>query len=146
MRDATARRLSALHTSLYRLTRGRIGRRLVHNDMLLLTTTGRRSGRSHTVPLLYLRDRDDVLVIASWGGRDSPPDWYLNTTADPHVAVQIEGTSFAAAATVLNGTERDEWWERAVAAYDGYATYQARTAREIPILRLRPTPPQHTPS
>ena len=67
MRDATARRLSTLHTLAYRLTRGRLGRRLVDNDMLLLTTTGRRSGRRHTIPLLYLRDGDSVTFEVTQG-------------------------------------------------------------------------------
>ncbi len=138
MHDATARRLSTLHTRLYRLTGGRIGRRLLNNDMLLLTTTGRRSGREHTIPLLYLRDGDGVIVIASWGGRDYPPHWYLNVTADPRVSVQIDGIRWPAVAHELGEPERSAWWERAVTAYDGYEEYQSRTARVIPILRLSP--------
>lgn len=138
MRDATARRLSTLHTLAYRLTRGRLGRRLVDNDMLLLTTTGRRSGRRHTIPLLYLRDGDSVIVIASWGGRDYPPHWYLNVTADPAVSVQIDGSVWEALAHELDEPERSTWWQRAVTAYDGYAEYQSRTDRVIPVLRLTP--------
>lgn len=138
MRDATARRLSTVHALAYRLTRGRIGHRLVNNDMLLLTTTGRRTGRQHTIPLLYLRDGDSVIVIASWGGRDYPPHWYLNVTADPNVTVQIDGTVWDAAAHELNDPERSAWWQHAVAAYDGYAEYQSRTDRVIPLLRLTP--------
>jgi deazaflavin-dependent oxidoreductase (nitroreductase family) len=138
VRDATARRLSTLHTLAYRLTRGRLGRRLVDNDMLLLTTTGRRSGRRHTIPLLYLRDGDSVIVIASWGGRDYPPHWYLNVTADPAVSVQIDGSVWEALAHELDEPERSTWWQRAVTAYDGYAEYQSRTDRVIPVLRLTP--------
>src|SRR5918994_5462186 len=78
MRDATARRLSRLHVLVYRLTGGRIGRRLVNNDMLLLTTCGARTGRKHTVPLLYLRDGETLVVIASWGGRPKNPHWFTN--------------------------------------------------------------------
>ncbi len=140
MRDATARRLSTLHTLAYRLTGGRIGRRLVNNDMLLLTTTGRRSRRQHTIPLLYLRDGDSVIVVASWGGRDYPPHWYLNVTADPAVFVQIDGTGWPAVAEELDEPERSTWWQHAVTAYDGYTEYQSRTDRVIPILRLTPMP------
>ena len=141
MRDATARRLSTLHTLAYRLTGGRIGRRLVNNDMLLLTTTGRRSGRQHTIPLLYLRDDGDgVIVIASWGGRDYPPHWYLNVRADPAVFVQIDGALWEAVAHELDEPERSTWWQHAITAYDGYAEYQSRTDRVIPILRLTPVP------
>ncbi|MCP3973193.1 MAG: nitroreductase family deazaflavin-dependent oxidoreductase [bacterium] len=139
MRDATARRLSALHTLAYRVTGGRIGRRLVNNDMLLVTTRGRHSGREHTVPLLYLSDDDGVVVIASWGGRDYPPHWYLNMKAESEVSVQVNGRRWMATAIELDEPERSEWWERAIAAYDGYAEYQARTQRLIPILRLAPT-------
>ena len=138
MRDTSARRLSTLHTLAYRFTGGRIGRRLVNNDMLLVTTTGRRSGRKHTIPLLYLRDGDAVIVIASWGGRDYPPDWYLNVVADPEVSVQMNGAGWDAVAEELDEPERSTWWQHAVTAYDGYAEYQSRTKRVIPILRLSP--------
>ena len=136
MRDNTAKWLSAVHAAAYRLTGGRIGRRFVNNDMLLLTTTGRSSGRAHTVPLLYLRDEPDVLVIASWGGRDYAPDWYLNLKADPSVTVQIDGNTWPGTTEDLEDPERAEWWDRAVAAYDGYAEYQTRTDRVIPIIRI----------
>ena len=139
MRDLTAKRLSALHRSAYRLTGGRIGKRLVNNDMLLLTTTGRRSGTSHTVPLLFLPDRDDVIVIASWGGRDYPPDWYANLVQQPQVAVQVDGRRWEAQAAVMAPPERDLWWQRAVEAYDGYRDYQSRTERLIPIVRISPS-------
>ncbi len=135
-----ARRLSTLHTLTYRLTGGRVGRRLVNNDMLLLTTTGRHSGRKHTIPLLYLHDGDNIIVIASWGGRDYPPHWYLNVTADPTVSLQINAETWTAVARELNEPERTQWWQHAVAAYDGYAEYQSRTERVIPILRLSRMP------
>ena len=137
MRDNTAKWLSAIHAGAYKLTGGRVGRRFVNNDMLLLTTTGRSSGRNHTVPLLYLNDHPDVLVIASWGGRDYPPDWYLNLTDDPRVSVQINGNTWAGVAQQLAEPERSERWEQAVAAYDGYAEYQTRTDRVIPVIRNR---------
>ena len=92
MRDITAKQLARIHRLAFQTSKGRIGRRLVDNDMLLLTTTGRRSGRSHTVPLLYLSDGIDVMVVASWGGRDYPPDWYLNLLAEPMVSVQVDGS------------------------------------------------------
>ncbi len=138
MRDATAKRLSAIHGMAYRTTGGRLGRRLVNNDMLLLTTIGRRSGRDHTVPLLYLRDGDSVIVIASWGGRSYPPDWFLNLTHDRTVSVQVDGIVWTGVASELVEPDRSEWWQRAVAAYDGYSDYQARTSRIIPIVRISP--------
>jgi deazaflavin-dependent oxidoreductase (nitroreductase family) len=137
VKDITAKRLSKLHTALYRTTGGRVGKRLVDNDMLLLSTTGRSSGRRHTVPLLYLQDGRDVIVIASWGGRDHHPEWYLNLVADPAAVIEVPGRRVSVVAETMAGDERDRWWERAVAAYDGYAEYQSRTERQIPVVRLR---------
>ncbi len=138
MRDGTAKWLSATHSQLYRASGGRLGKRLVDNDILLLTTTGRRSARDHTVPLLYLRDGRDVVIVASWGGRDYPPDWYVNAIAHPRVGVQIESERWIGSAVELDEPERSEWWRQAVAAYDGYSKYQSRTKRVIPILRITP--------
>jgi deazaflavin-dependent oxidoreductase (nitroreductase family) len=140
VRDSTAKRLSALHRVLFRITRGVIGRRFVHNDMLLLTTTGRNSGRPHTVPLLYLTEGDTVAVIASWGGRPHHPEWYLNLAADPQVEVQIDGERAPMKARTASPRERAVWWPRAVAAYAGYRDYQSRTEREIPVVLLEPRP------
>ena len=136
MRDSTARRLSALHRRIFRATRGALGGRLVTNDMLLLTTTGRTTGRHHTIPLLYLMDGADPIVIASWGGRDQHPQWYTNLVANRAVEVQIRAERFAAVAMPLTEPDRTEWWERAVAAYGGYANYQSKTSRTIPVIRL----------
>ena len=134
--DLSAKWLSTIHTTLYRTTGGKIGRRLVKNDMMLLTTVGRRSGQPHTVPLLYLQDGTRLVVIASWGGRDYPPHWYLNLVADPQVSCQVEGESFAAIAVEADDRERKLWWPRIVEAYHGYAEYQSRTDRQIPIIFL----------
>lgn len=136
MRDRTAKNLSTLHAALYRLTRGVIGRRLVDNDMLLLSTTGRHSGKPHTVPLLYLRDGDDLVVIASWGGRDNHPDWYLNIQSEPAATVQILGAKISVTAKTAAAADRTRLWEQVVTAYDGYQEYQSRTEREIPVVIL----------
>lgn len=138
MRDGTVRALSRLHTAIFRLTGGAIGGRMVNNDMLLLTTVGRRTGRAHTVPLLYLEDGRRLVVIASWGGRDDDPDWHRNLLANPSVTVRVKGRERRVIARVADGRERAEWWPRIMAAYDGYATYQARTARVIPVVFLEP--------
>lgn len=138
MRDATARRLSSFHTALFRATGGRLGRRMVDNDVLLLTTTGRRSGMPHTVPLLYLEGDGALVVFASWGGRDGHPHWYLNLLAEPRAEVQLRGRRQPVVARTAGSEERPHWWERAVAAYRGYAVYQSRTDREIPVVFLEP--------
>lgn len=138
MRDTSVRRWSAFHARLYRLTGGRLGRRLVDNDMLLLTTTGRLTGKRHTVPLLYLRERASLVVIASYGGRRQNPDWYVNLLAEPRVLVQTGSERAWMLARTASGEERSRLWPEIVAAYDGYATYQSRTDREIPVVFLEP--------
>ena len=144
MKDSAVKRWSALHRALYRVTGGFLGRRLVDNDMLLLTTTGHRSGRLHTVPLLYLRDGRSLVVIASYGGRPHHPSWYDNLVAEPAVEVQIRSERVPMVARTATPEERSHWWPRVIAAYEGYATYQSRTDREIPVVVLEPVEePQH---
>ncbi len=137
MHDTAVKMLSLIHTTLFRVTGGIIGSRLVHNDMLLLTTTGRTSGETHTVPLLYLTDGDDLIVVASYGGRAHDPDWYRNLAHDPNASVQIGATHSAVHATTIEADQRRLWWSRVVDAYGDYATYQSRTDRQIPLVRLR---------
>lgn len=136
LRDASAKLLSTLHTVLYKTTAGRIGRRLVDNDMLLLTTTGRVTGKKHTVTLLYLRDGDRLVVIASFGGRPHDPEWYRNLVAIPQASVQILGEHRKVEAATMAAEERSQWWPKVVAAYGDYAVYQSRTDREIPLVWL----------
>ncbi len=144
MRDGTVKALSWLHKSLFRASGGRIGRRLpsVGAPMLLLTTTGRNSGRPHTVPLLYLPDDDGFAVIASYGGRPHHPDWYLNLLHEPAAEVQVGERTVAVIAVDARDGERERLWQRALEAYPGYAEYQARTDRVIPVVALRPAGPR----
>ena len=137
MRDSTAKHLSTLHRLLYTATRGRVGKRLVNNDMLLLTTIGRRTGKRHTVPLLYLREGEDLVVVASWGGRKNHPEWYLNLLSHPVATVQLRRRRFEVRASTADSKGRQRLWPQVVDAYDGYRTYQGRTSREIPIVILR---------
>ncbi len=138
MNDRLVKLLSSAHTTAFRLTRGVVGRRLVDNDMLLLTTMGRRTGAKHTVPLLYLEEEDVVVIIASYGGRPHHPDWYRNLMASPEATVQIGHRLRAVVARTMNEFERAEWWPRVVAAYGDYDVYQRRTSREIPLVALEP--------
>lgn len=107
--------------------------------MLLLTTLGRISGRSHTVPLLYLQDGETLVVVASWGGRDHHPDWYLNLVARPATTVNLRGVDRSVMARTADAGERAIWWQSVQEAYRGYEEYQSRTRREIPIVLLEPT-------
>lgn len=106
--------------------------------MLLLTTRGRRSGDSHTVPLLYLTDDDRYVVIASYGGRDRHPDWYLNLVEHPTVRVRMPRFDQPMNARPADAEERARWWPRVLDAYDGYRIYQSRTDRQIPVVFLEP--------
>jgi deazaflavin-dependent oxidoreductase (nitroreductase family) len=138
MRDSHVKWLSRLHKTVYRTTRGVVGRRLVDNDMLLLTTTGRTTGKDHTVPLLYLTDGEDLIVIASYGGRTEHPAWYRNLVISPTVSAQILDRTITLEAETMSSDEREGWWPRIVDAYSDYQVYQSRTDREIPVVRLKP--------
>jgi deazaflavin-dependent oxidoreductase (nitroreductase family) len=106
--------------------------------MLLLTTTGRRTGESHTVPLLYLEDDGRYVVFASWGGRDRHPEWYLNLLADPNAAVQVRGRQRPVTSLPAAAGERERLWARGKSAFSGYADYEAKTERTIPVVILDP--------
>lgn len=134
------RLLGRLHVRLYRLTGGRLVGRIVKSPVLLLTTIGRRSGRRRTTPLLYVRDGEQLAIVASFGGHPTHPVWYLNLTANPEVRVQIGRERFAMTARTANGEERERLWRQFVEMYAGYARYKARTSREIPIVLLERHP------
>jgi deazaflavin-dependent oxidoreductase (nitroreductase family) len=106
--------------------------------MLLLTTRGRATGNEHTVPLLYLRDGECLVVVASYGGRDRHPEWYLNLVTEPSVTAQIGRKRKSFRARTAGDDERERWWPRVVAAYSDYAVYQGRTERQIPLIMLEP--------
>lgn len=112
------------------------------NDILLLTTVGRRSGRRHTVPLLFLCEGRSLVVIASYGGRERHPAWYLNLVAEPEVEVELSGRHFNGRARTAGPEERASWWPRVVDAYGGYAVYQTRTERLIPVVLIDPSSPE----
>jgi deazaflavin-dependent oxidoreductase (nitroreductase family) len=137
MRDPTVKFLSHLHTLVLGASRGKFGTRLANNDMLLLTTIGRSTGTTHTVPLLYLTDRHALIVIASYGGRPKHPDWYRNLLVNDRATAQVGGETRTVQSETLSTEERSEWWPRIVEAYADYATYQSRTERLIPVVRLR---------
>lgn len=136
MKERRVRQLSSLHRRLFRLSGGRVGKRLVNNDMLLLTTVGRTTGMPHTVPLLYLAHGEDLIVIASYGGRPQHPSWYLNLVAEPRCQVQTRNSRFEAIARTAQPHQREAIWPLVEAAYHGYREYQSRTDRVIPVVLL----------
>ncbi len=130
--------VTQVHAHLYRVSRGRIGRRLGQVEQVLLTTTGRRSGAQRTTPLSVLVDGDVLVLIASNGGAARHPDWYLNLVAEPHVTIQRGAEAIPMRARIATPVERAVLWPRAVALYGGYARYQDRTEREIPVVVCEP--------
>jgi deazaflavin-dependent oxidoreductase (nitroreductase family) len=129
---------SAAHRGLYRASAGRLGGSVGGAPVLLLATRGRRSGKVRTTPLLYVRDGEDFVVVASNGGRDQHPAWWPNLQAHPRPTVQVKGERLAVEAGEVTGPERERLWALLVAAYPAYDTYRQRTARELPVVRLRP--------
>ncbi|SCL72729.1 deazaflavin-dependent oxidoreductase, nitroreductase family [Micromonospora citrea] len=121
----------------FRANSGRVAGPFEGARLILLTTTGVRSGAPHTTPVGYLPDGDRILVIASAGGAPRHPDWYHNLVADPSATVEDGVFTYQARAEVLTGAERDEVFARAVEADPGWAAYQAKTSRVIPVLALR---------
>ncbi len=128
-----------VHQVVYDRSGGRIGASLAGRPMLLLRTTGARTGQARTAALLYVRDGEDYAVIASKGGDDRHPGWYHNLIADPDVKIQVGTDTVPVRARVAQGDERDRLWAAADAVNKGqYTTYQSRTDREIPVVVLAP--------
>jgi len=109
----------------------------MHRDrLLLLTTTGARTGKRHTSPMMFHPDGDRLLVIASNMGARNHPQWYVNLAADPHVVVEIGAEKFDAVAIPLEGSERERMWMMLKEAYPFFADHEANTPRVIPVVAL----------
>jgi F420H(2)-dependent quinone reductase len=133
------RRVMGLHTQVYRLSNGLIGHRFPGAPpMLLLEHVGAKSGVKRTIPLVYVDDGDDVVIVASKGGHPKNPAWYHNLRAHPETVVQIGRERRPVRARVATAQERRRLWPKAVATYGGYRGYQERTEREIPLVILEP--------
>jgi deazaflavin-dependent oxidoreductase (nitroreductase family) len=130
----------AEHTRKYVETGGEDGYMFRGSPTVVLTTTGRKSGAPRRNALIFGRDGDDYILVASYGGRPDHPLWYRNLTADPSVTIQdraeiVHGT----AETVSEGADRDRLWAQMVALFAPYAEYQTKTERRIPVVRVKPT-------
>jgi deazaflavin-dependent oxidoreductase (nitroreductase family) len=135
-RDRIMKAANAVNARLYTVSRGRIGGRIGTVPVLLLTTTGRRSGKPRTTPLFYLDDGGSVVVVASYGGDDRPPAWFLNLTANPEVTAQFGGEITRMRARVADAEEKARVWPHLVELYRQYDSYQARTRRDLPVVVL----------
>ncbi len=133
------RRVMGGHTAVYRATRGVIGHKLPGSPpVLLLDHVGAKSGTRRTAPLIYVRDGADLVIVASKGGFDKHPAWLHNLRANPDTTVQVGSEKRAVHAREADPRERERLWPLAVDTYSGYAGYQQRTEREIPLVILEP--------
>ena len=120
----------------FRADRGKPGGRWEGRHLLLLTTTGARSGLPRTTPMMYIPDGDRLLVIASNIGAPAHPDWYRNLVAHPEVTVEVGSETFEATAVVAEGSERQRLWSRLVELYPFFSEHQTKTSRQIPVIAL----------
>jgi len=132
------RYLGALHRILYSASGGRIGSHIWGLEIVLLTTTGRRSGKKRVVPLCSLRDGESFVVIASYGGLDRSPSWWLNLQHESRATVRLGRVTHDVVAREAVLTERERLWAQLTARAPGYLDYQRRTNRRIPIVLLDP--------
>jgi deazaflavin-dependent oxidoreductase (nitroreductase family) len=132
--------MSMLNVLAYRVSGGRIGGTFLRGaPVCLVTVIGRKSGEPHTIPLLYLEDGDDLVIVASKGGMSKHPVWYLNLVAHPRCEVEIGTEHRSMVARRVSADEKTALWPRLCAMYPDYADYQQRTTRDIPVLRLSPS-------
>ena len=131
------RRMMDVHTLVYRATSGLVGHRIPGlAPTLLLDHVGAKSGVKRTSPLLYIPDGDDLVIVASKGGYPKHPAWFYNLKANPDTTVQVGSERRSVHARVATPQERARLWPRVIDAYSGYADYQARAGREIPLVIL----------
>jgi deazaflavin-dependent oxidoreductase (nitroreductase family) len=124
------------HVERYRATGGEEGHDWRGTQTLLLTTRGRKSGEERTTPLIYGRRGDDYLIVASMGGSDAPPAWYLNLQANPEAEIQVKDERFKVSTRDATPDEKPEVWSTMTQEWPSYDDYQKKTEREIPVVVL----------
>ena len=138
-KDQLARFLTGLHEAVFRASNGRILGRVAGMPVVLLTTTGRKSGKKRSTMLTTpVQDGERLVLVASYGGDPRHPTWFLNLRDDADVEVTMGGRTRPMRARVASAEEKAELWPRVTAAYRGYAGYQRRTERDIPLVILEP--------
>ena len=136
LREPLFKVANLVHPAIIRLSGGRLGGRVAGMPVVVLTTTGRKSGQARTTPLTAIEHEGRTYIVASKGGDEHHPAWYLNLVANPEVTVQRDGRSTTMTARVLPPDEREAIWPVVTRTYKGYAGYQKRTEREIPVVEL----------
>lgn len=130
--------VGAEHIRRYRETGGEVGYLWNGVTTLLLTTTGRRTGEPRASALIFGRDGDDLVVVASMGGAPRHPSWYLNLVEAPAASVQVRASTFPVVARTAAGDERSRLWDLMVGVWPNYEVYRSRTDRTIPVVVLSP--------
>jgi len=130
--------LRSAHSALYRASGGKIGNKTFGCETFLLTTTGAKTGKPRTAPLLYLKDGKHFVIVASNGGSPAHPAWFVNLTKTPEATVQIGRDAMKVRARQANAQEKARLWPRLTKFYEGYEVYQSVTKREIPVVILEP--------
>jgi deazaflavin-dependent oxidoreductase (nitroreductase family) len=120
----------------YRANGGKVSGMFAGAPLLLLTTTGARSGQPRVAPLAYTTDNDRLVVIASKGGAPTHPDWFYNVRSNPDVTVELGAEAFPARATILQGAERQRLFDQMAAQMPNFAEYQRNTTRQLPVIVL----------
>jgi len=134
---------NGLHVVLYRLSGGKLANNVANLPILLITTYGRKSGKPHTNPVVFLKEGQDYLVSGSAGGMDWQPGWYLNLKNTPQAIIRVGDKTFNVKATVTIGEERNRLYEKFKAASSNFVKYEKATTRVIPVIRLTPTQQPH---
>ena len=138
LQNLTFRAVTGIHIALYQLTGGKFGGRMAGAPILLLTTTGRKTGKQRKTPLMYLQDGDDFVIVASKGGAPRDPVWWLNLKHTPEARIQVGARTLRVRAEQASPEQRQRLWPLVTAMYKGYADYQTKTTREIPVGILHP--------
>ena len=139
VKDLAARVLSSSHQQLFSITKGRIGNSGFGMPVLMLATTGRKSGKVRTTMLTSpIQEGESLVIVASFGGDNRNPAWYLNLRENPDVEVTMRGSTRKMRARVASIDEKERLWPLVTAKYKGYAAYQRRTERDIPLVILEP--------
>ena len=123
---------------LYNVSGGRIGGKMGKAPVLLLTTTGRKTGKQRTLPLIYIMDGSAYVITASAGGADKHPGWFFNLRSHPQATIQVKEKHIPVTAEIAGPEKKPELWARLVEVAPNFAGYQKRTSREIPMVILHP--------
>ena len=139
LKDRLGIAFNAFHRNVFLATNGRVMGKLIGMPALMLTTTGRRSGkRRQTMLTAPIHDDDRVVIVASWGGDDRHPKWYLNLREHPDVEVTMKGKRREMRARIAKDEEREELWREVTSKFKNYGDYQTKTNRQIPLVVLEP--------